>query len=76
MNKLILSLFLIFFSLKSTVAHELNPARLIINEIATLNEEEIKKLKEIQYVLHDLGIRKCTTDYGHNKNGFYKKEAS
>ena len=53
----------------------LNP-RLIINEIATLNEEVIKKLKEIQYVLHDLGIRKCTTDYGHNKNGFYKKEAS
>ncbi len=53
----------------------LNP-RLLINEIATLNEEEIKKLKEIQFVLHDLGIRNCVTAYGKNKNGFYKKEAS
>ncbi len=53
----------------------LNP-RLLINEIATLNEEEIKKLKEIQFVLHDLGIRNCITAYGKNKNGFYKKEVS
>tara|TARA_Y100000034_G_scaffold132230_1_gene194703 strand:- start:715 stop:1416 length:702 start_codon:yes stop_codon:yes gene_type:complete len=53
----------------------LNP-RLLINEIATLNEEEIKKLKEIQYVLHDLGIRNCVSAYGKNKNGFYKKEVS
>ena len=32
MNRLILSFFLIFLSFKSIVAHELNPARLIINE--------------------------------------------
>ena len=51
-----------------------NP-RLLINEITKLNEEEIKSLKEIQFVLNDLGIRKCTSDYGYNKR-FYKKEAA
>lgn len=51
---------------------------LILTEIGTLNEEESKNLKEIQFLLKDLGIRDCITDYDFDPktNKFWnKKEA-
>ena len=53
-----------------------NNRRLLINEIAVLNEQEIEDLKEIQLVLHELGIKKHKSDYKFSPNSkrFYNEK--